>query len=113
MFWQIGGAVDMAERDRSRRDRSAALYDVLLRLDDNPVVAPARPRRRHQRGRRTPGRPRAGPASRYRPSVDADRRFYAVRGHLLVRAGHPAAALGAYRAAARVATNLQQQCYLN
>ena len=43
----------------------AALYDVLPRLDDNPVVA--QPRRRHQHGRRTPGRPRAGPASRYRP----------------------------------------------
>ena len=36
------------------------------------------------------------------PRVNADRRFYAVRGHLLVRAGHPAA-LEAYRAAARVA----------
>ena len=47
------------------------------------------------------------------PRVNADRRFSAVRGHLLVRAGHPAAALKAYRAAARVATNLQQRRYLN
>ena len=61
--------------------------------------------------------PDPGPASSWSsvsvPWVSADRRFYAVRGHLLVRAGHPAAALEAYRAAARVATNLQQQRYLN
>ena len=35
-----GSLIPMAEQDRSRRDRSAARYDVLLRLDDNPVVAP-------------------------------------------------------------------------
>jgi hypothetical protein len=35
-----GSLIPMAEQDRSRWDRSAALYDILLRLDDNPVVAP-------------------------------------------------------------------------
>jgi predicted RNA polymerase sigma factor len=65
----------------------AALYGVLLRLDDNPVVA--------------------------LNHAVADRRFHAVRGHLLERAGDRNAALEAYRAAARVATNLQQQRYLN
>ena len=45
--------------------------------------------------------------------INADRRFHAVRGHLLEMAGDCTAALEAYRAAARVATNLQQQRYLN
>jgi predicted RNA polymerase sigma factor len=40
-------------------------------------------------------------------------RLHAVRGHLLEMAGDPSAALEAYRAAARVATSLQQQRYLN
>ena len=90
----------------------AALYDVLLRLDDNPVVAPS-----HAVAVSMVAGPRAGLELVQRlgtdPRVNADRRFHTVRGHLLVRAGHPAAALEAYRAAARVATNLQQQRYLN
>jgi predicted RNA polymerase sigma factor len=45
--------------------------------------------------------------------INADRRFYAVRGHPLEKAGDHAAAREAYRAAARVATNLQQQRYLS
>jgi len=45
--------------------------------------------------------------------INADRRFHAVRGHLLEMAGDRSAALEAYRVAARVATNLQQQRYLN
>ncbi len=45
--------------------------------------------------------------------INTDRRFHAVRGHLLELAGDRGAALEAYRAAARAATNLQQQRYLN
>jgi predicted RNA polymerase sigma factor len=45
--------------------------------------------------------------------INADRRFHAVRGHLLELAGDRAGALAAYRAAAREATNRQQQRYLN
>jgi predicted RNA polymerase sigma factor len=45
--------------------------------------------------------------------INNDRRFHAVRGHLLEMAGDPAAALEEYRAAAQAATNLQQQRYLN
>jgi predicted RNA polymerase sigma factor len=90
----------------------AALYDVLLRLDDNPFVAPS-----HAVAISVVAGPRAGlelvQRLRTGPRVNADRRFYPVRSHLLVRAGHPAAALAAHRAAARVATNLQQQRYLN
>ena len=45
--------------------------------------------------------------------ANADRRFHAVRGHLLETAGDPAEALEAYRAAARLATNIEHQRYLN
>jgi predicted RNA polymerase sigma factor len=101
-----------AEPRSDRLAQIAALYDVLLRLDDNPVVAP-----NHAVAISMVAGLRAGLELVQRlgtdPRVNADRRFYAVRGHLLARAGHPAAAFEAYRAAARVATNLQQQHYLN
>jgi hypothetical protein len=47
------------------------------------------------------------------PRVNADRRFHAVRGHLLEKAGDTSGALDAYQTAARVATNLQHRRYLN
>jgi RNA polymerase sigma factor (sigma-70 family) len=90
----------------------AALYGVLLRLDDNPIVA-----LNHAVAvSMVAGAPaglelvqRLGGDAR----INADRRFHAVRAHLLEMAGDPTASLEAYRAAARVATNLQQQRYLN
>jgi RNA polymerase sigma factor (sigma-70 family) len=90
----------------------AALYDVLLRLDDNPVVA---------LNRAVAVSMVAGPGAgldqirqlEADPRINTDRRFHAVRAHLLEMAGDHAAALEAYRAAARAATNLQQQRYLN
>jgi predicted RNA polymerase sigma factor len=45
--------------------------------------------------------------------IVSSRRFHAVRAHLLEQSGEPAAALAAYRTAARYATNTQQQRYLN
>jgi predicted RNA polymerase sigma factor len=45
--------------------------------------------------------------------INADRRFHAVRAHLLERNGDIDSALDAYQEAARRATNLQQQRYLN
>lgn len=45
--------------------------------------------------------------------VADDHRLYAVRAHLLEMTGDTAAAREAYRAAARRATNLPQQRYLN
>jgi RNA polymerase sigma factor (sigma-70 family) len=90
----------------------AALYGVLLRLDDNPVVA-----LNHAVAVSMVAGPGAGLELVQRLAADdrinADRRFHAVRGHLLEMAGDLPAALEAYRAAARVATNLQQQRYLN
>ncbi len=90
----------------------AALYDVLLRLDDNPVVA-----LNHAVAVSMIAGPRAGLERIQRlgadPRINADRHFHAVRAHLLEMAGDYAAALGAYRAAAGAATNLRQQRYLN
>ena len=90
----------------------AALYGVLLRLDDNPVVA-----LNHAVAVAMATGPRTGLALLNRlesdPRINADRRFQAVRGHLLERNGDRHAALAAYQDAARRATNLQQQRYLN
>jgi predicted RNA polymerase sigma factor len=113
MAYQLQAAIAPSTiRRRAPKRQIAALYDVLLRLDDNPVVAPS-----HAVAIGMVAGPRAGLELVQRlgtgPRVNADRRFYPVRSHLLVRAGHPAAALAAYRAAARVATNLQQQRCLN
>jgi predicted RNA polymerase sigma factor len=47
------------------------------------------------------------------PRINADRRFHAVRAHLLEMTGNLAAARDAYEAAARQAANLQQQRYLH
>jgi len=83
----------------------AALYGVLLRLDDNPVVA-----LNHAVAVAMATGPRTGLALLNRlesdPRINAD-------GHLLERNGDRHAALAAYQDAARRATNLQQQRYLN
>jgi len=109
----IAAVHDEAESSEATDWRQiAALYGVLLRLDDNPVVA-----LNHAVAVSMVAGPRAGLELVQRLGADAringDRRFHAVRGHLLEMAGDRAAALEAYRAAARVATNLQQQRYLN
>jgi RNA polymerase sigma factor (sigma-70 family) len=89
-----------------------ALYGVLLRLDDNPVVA-----LNHAVAVSMVSGPQAGLELVQRlgsdSRVNADRRFHAVRGHLLEMTGDRGGAIEAYRAAARAATNLQQQRYLN
>ena len=90
----------------------AALYGVLLRLDDNPIVA-----LNHAVAVSMVAGPQAGLELVQRLAADArvnaDRRFHAVRGHLLEMAGDRAGALEAYRAGARAATNIEQQRYLN
>ena len=109
----IAAVHDEAENPEATDWRQiTALYRVLLRLDDNPVVA-----LNHAVAVSMVAGPRAGLELVERLGADArinaDRRFHAVRGHLLEMADDPAAALEAYRAAARAATNLQQQRYLN
>jgi RNA polymerase sigma factor (sigma-70 family) len=90
----------------------AAIYRLLLQLEDNPVVA-----LNHAVAVSMVEGPGAGldllGRLRDDPRISADRRFHAVRAHLLEEDGDVAAALEAYKAAARRATNLQQQRYLN
>ncbi len=90
----------------------AALYSVLLQLDNNPVVA-----LNHAVAVSMVDRPAAGLELLHRLEPDGrintDRRFHSVRAHLLELEGDPEAALDAYRTAVRQATNLQQQRYLN
>ncbi|GAA5186721.1 sigma factor-like helix-turn-helix DNA-binding protein [Rugosimonospora acidiphila] len=90
----------------------AALYGVLLRLDDNPVVA-----LNHAVAVSMVAGPRAGLTLLQGLETDSrmttSRRFHAVRAHLLEQSGDQAAALAAYQTAARCATNTQQQRYLN
>jgi RNA polymerase sigma factor (sigma-70 family) len=90
----------------------AALYDVLLRLDPNPVVA-----LNHAvavamaRGPEAGLELLAGFGSDTR--VNGDRRFHAVRAHLLEMTGDRDGARASYEAAAGRATNLQQRRYLH
>ena len=90
----------------------AALYGVLLRLDDNPVVA-----LNHAVAVSMVAGPRAGLTLLHRLQTDSrmttSRRFHAVRAHLLEQVGDHGAALAAYQTAAQHATNTQQQRYLH
>jgi predicted RNA polymerase sigma factor len=89
-----------------------ALYEVLLGLDDNPVIA-----LNHAVAVSMVDGPAAGLALldglRSDPRVDTDRRLHAVRGHLLEQGGDVAAAADAFRSARSCATNVAQQRYLN
>jgi RNA polymerase sigma factor (sigma-70 family) len=89
----------------------AALYRVLLRLDDNPFVT-----LNHAVAVSMVAGPRAGLTLLQGLAADtrmtANRRFHAVRAHLLEQSGDRAAALVAYQTAARYAANTQQQRYL-
>jgi RNA polymerase sigma factor (sigma-70 family) len=89
----------------------AALYEVLLRLDDNPVIV-----LNHAVAVSMVAGPRAGLTLLHGLETDsrmtASRRFHAVRAHLLEQTGELAAALAAYRTAARYAANTQQRRYL-
>jgi RNA polymerase sigma factor (sigma-70 family) len=88
-----------------------ALYEVLLRIDHNPVVA-----LNHAvavamvRGPGITLDLLAGEADR---RVNEDRRFHAVRAHLLEMTGDRRAARESYEAAAVRAMNLQQKRYLH
>jgi RNA polymerase sigma factor (sigma-70 family) len=89
-----------------------ALYELLLQISDNPIVA-----LNHAVAVAMADGPAAGLERVATLSADKqlaeDHRLYAVRAHLLQMAGDTAAAREAYLAAARRATNLPQQRYLN
>jgi predicted RNA polymerase sigma factor len=89
-----------------------ALYDLLLRITDNPVVA-----LNHAVAVAMTHGPGAGLERLGRLESDrriaGDHRLEAVRAHLLEMAGHRRAAREAYRAAAQRAMSLPHQRYLN
>jgi RNA polymerase sigma factor (sigma-70 family) len=89
-----------------------ALYELLMQISDNPVVA-----LNHTVAVAMVHGPRAGLDLLGRLEADqriaGGHRFHAVRGHLLELAGDLAAARESYQTAAIRATNLPQQRYLN
>jgi predicted RNA polymerase sigma factor len=89
-----------------------ALYEVLLRLGDNPVVW-----LNHAVALAMVDGPAAGlarlKALDHDDRMAQDHRLHAVRGHLLQQGGDPAAARAAYLAAAERTTNLALQRYLH
>jgi predicted RNA polymerase sigma factor len=89
-----------------------ALYEVLLRISDNPMVALS-----HAVAVAMVDGGQAGLVLLARLAADdriaQDHRLYAVRAHLLEMVGDGAAAREAYLAAATRSTSLPQQRYLN
>ena len=90
----------------------AALYELLMRTSDNPVVA-----LNHAVAVAMARGPAAGLELLGRLEADEriaeDHRLHAVRAHLLEMTGDRVAARSSYQAAARRATNLPQQRYLH
>jgi RNA polymerase sigma factor (sigma-70 family) len=88
-----------------------ALYELLLQISDNPVIA-----LNHAVAVAMADGPRSGLQRLETLATDKqlaeDHRLYAVRAHLLEMSGETAAACEAYRAAARRARNVPQQRYL-
>ncbi|MER7861938.1 sigma-70 family RNA polymerase sigma factor [Amycolatopsis japonica] len=87
-----------------------ALYEVLLRLSDNPVVA-----LNHAVAVGMARGPREGLAAleELGDRISGDHRFHAARAHLLEMAGDIAEAVESYVDAARLATGLPHQRYLH
>ncbi len=87
-----------------------ALYEVLLRISDNPMVS-----LNHAVAVGMARGTDAGLAAleKLGDRLEGDHRFHAVRAHLLDMAGETAAALESYEEAAKRATSLPQQRYLN
>ncbi|MEU7861118.1 sigma-70 family RNA polymerase sigma factor [Nonomuraea sp. NPDC049141] len=89
-----------------------ALYELLMRLSDNPVVT-----LNHTVAAAMVDGPAAGLALLAELEKDVriaeDHRLHAVRAHLLERSGDHRAARAAYEAAARRTSSLQQQRYLH
>jgi predicted RNA polymerase sigma factor len=88
-----------------------ALYELLLRVSDNPVVA-----LNHAVAVAMARGPKAGLERLAGLDGDEriaeDHRLHAVRAHLLEMAGDQVEAVRCYQAAARRATSLPQQRYL-
>jgi RNA polymerase sigma factor (sigma-70 family) len=88
-----------------------ALYELLLQISDNPVIALNHAVAVAMADGPTSGLQRLETLATDKQLAE-DHRLYAVRAHLLEMSGETAAACEAYRAAARRARNLPQQRYL-
>jgi RNA polymerase sigma factor (sigma-70 family) len=89
-----------------------ALYGLLLQMSDNPMVALNHAVAVGMADGPTAGLSRLDTLAGDKQLAE-DHRLYAVRAHLLEMSGDTAAARVAYLGAARRATNLPQQRYLN
>jgi len=89
-----------------------SLYGLLLQMSDNPMVALNHAVAVAMADGPTVGLQRLDTLAGDKQLTE-DHRLYAVRAHLLEMSGDTAAAREAYLAAARRATNLPQQRYLN
>ena len=89
-----------------------SLYGLLLQMSDNPMVALNHAVAVAMADGPTVGLQRLDTLAGDKQLAE-DHRLYAVRAHLLEMSGDTAAAREAYLAAARRATNLPQQRYLN
>jgi len=114
--YQLQAAIAALHDEASRAEvtdwpQIVALYELLLRISDNPVVA-----LNHAVAVAMAHGAQAGLALLDELQADdriaADHRLQAVRAHLLEMVGQRGAARDAYQAAARRATNLVQQRYL-
>jgi RNA polymerase sigma factor (sigma-70 family) len=88
-----------------------ALYELLLQISDNPVIALNHAVAVAMADGPTSGLQRLETLATEKQLAE-DHRLFAVRAHLLEMSGETAAAYEAYRAAARRARNLPQQRYL-
>jgi predicted RNA polymerase sigma factor len=89
-----------------------ALYGLLLQMSENPIIALNHVVAVAMAEGPTRALERLETLATDKQLAD-DHRLYAVRAHLLEMSGEKAAACEAYRAAARRASNLPQQRYLN
>jgi RNA polymerase sigma factor (sigma-70 family) len=116
-FYQLQAAIaavhdEAASAEATDWPQILALYELLLRVSDNPVVA-----LNHAVAVAMTQGPDAGLEWLERLETDrritGDHRLEAVRAHLLERAGQHQAARAAYQAAAQLAMSLPHQRYLN
>jgi RNA polymerase sigma factor (sigma-70 family) len=115
--YQLQAAIAATHDEASAADETdwaqiKALYELLLQMSDNPMVA-----LNHVVAVAMADGPAAGlqqlDSLAGEKQLAGDHRLYSVRAHLLEMMGDKDAAREAYRGAARLATNLAQQRFLN
>jgi predicted RNA polymerase sigma factor len=115
--YQLQAAIAAVHDEATRAEETdwpqiLALYGLLMRMSDNPMVA-----LNHAIADAMVNGPRAGLARL--DTLDGDgrvaghHRLHAVRAHLLEMAGDPEAAISHYRIAASLTTSVPERNYLN